>query len=101
MQEEEGAGVAGIADLADLVGREHPDPAQIVRVLAQVADALQRHEKRLDVLHERLLLVDTLPTSAPFGALLRLTTGTVVQRTPLYLGNGPGQPLSKLVPTPI
>lgn len=78
-----------------------PSPARIVRVLAQLADAARRHEARLDNLYERLILVDQLPADAPFGALLRLTTGGVAARTPIYVGNGPGQPLTKLTPTPL
>lgn len=90
-----------MSDLSDLLADASPDPRRIVGVLAQVEEALRRHEKRLDTLYERLLLVDALPTEAPFGALMRLTTGGVAARTPVYVGNGPGQPLTKLTPTPI
>jgi hypothetical protein len=52
----------------------------------------------LDALYDRLLLVDELPASAPFGALIRLTAGSVAARSLIYVGNGPGQPLTKLAP---
>jgi hypothetical protein len=86
-------------DVAELLSDPHPSPARIVRVLAQVAQTLRRHEQRLDAVYERFLIVDELPESAPFGALIRLRTGTLAQRTPVYVGNGAGQPLTKLVPT--
>jgi hypothetical protein len=52
----------------------------------------------LEAQQNRAALVDALPTNAPLGALIRLrgdATGA------LYLGNGPTQPLSKLVPTAV
>lgn len=88
-----------MTDIAEVMRR--PTVAGVARVLAQVAELLGRHEKRLDLLYDRLLLVDELPASAPFGALIRLQQGTVAERSALYLGNGPGQPLSKLTPLPL
>lgn len=78
---------------------------QLIDTLADAKDrtreALQDVDDRLDPIEKRLLLVDELPASAPMGALIRLTTGPAAGRVPLYLGNGPGQPLSKLVPEPV
>lgn len=62
-------------------------------------DAIRDLRGRLEPIEARLLLLDELPDSAPFGALIRLTAGTVAERTPLYLGNGPNHPLTKLTPT--
>jgi hypothetical protein len=79
---------------------------QALRAVAQFADALERHRatltetvKTVNALEQRLLLVDALPDSALFGALIRLTSGTFAARTPIYVGNGLGQPLTKIVPT--
>jgi hypothetical protein len=47
------------------------------------------------------LIVDELPAAAPFGALIRLRTGTIADRLPVYIGNGPTQPLTKLTPSPL
>lgn len=88
-----------MSDLEEV--RRSAEPRQLLRLLEQLWDRVGRHEKRLDNLHDRLLLVDELPASAPFGALLRLTTGPAAGRTPIYVGNGPNQPLSKLTPTPL
>ena len=88
-----------MSDLQEILRAPRPTLAQTLRVLAQIAALFERHERRLDTLYERLLIVDELPDSAPFGALLRVRTGTVAQRATLYLGNGPNQPLTKLTPT--
>jgi hypothetical protein len=64
-------------------------------VVAGALRALRRVLERIDRIEERLLIVDELPESAPFGALIRVRgdlTGA------LYLGNGLTRPLSKLVP---
>jgi hypothetical protein len=82
-------------------GNQSVTVADLVRVLqatGQVVDQIAQHRVFIDALQERLLLVDALPLEAPFGALIRLRIGTVPQRATLYLGNGVGQPLSKLVP---
>lgn len=90
-----------MSDLGELRRKRHLRPDDLLPVLEQVAERFARYEKLFDALQARLLLVDELPAEAPFGALIRLRQGTVAQRTPLYMGNGPGQPLSKLTPTPL
>lgn len=90
-----------MSDLDDLLRDPDPSVVDVLRVVAQAADVLRRHEQRLDAFSERLLLVDELPAAAPFGALLRLQQGTVAERLPLYLGNGPNQPLTKLTPVTV
>jgi hypothetical protein len=72
--------------------------ADVLAVLEQMVERLERYERLFDALEARLLLVDALPADAPFGALIRLRKGTVAERLPLYLGNGAGQPLTKLLP---
>lgn len=70
---------------------KHEELLPLVRCLLQLDDRLTRLERGL-------LIVDDLPASAPFGALLRLRgdlTGS------LYLGNGATRPLSKLVPVAV
>lgn len=74
------------------------DWSRLVLAVERVAERLARHENRLDNLSDRLLLVDELPANAPYGALLRLRAGTLADRAALYLGNGAGQPLTKLTP---
>lgn len=78
------------------------------RTVFQLADLVERHRATLvdtvqtvNQLETRLLLVDELPASAPYGALIRLRTGTLAERASLYLGNGQNQPLSRLTPTPL
>jgi hypothetical protein len=81
----------------------------LVRVVAQMQDAIGRAVDRnrddlvdtvqfVNQLQERLQIVDVLPTSAPFGAIIRLNTGPAAGRIPLYIGNGDSQPLSKIIP---
>lgn len=78
------------------------------RMLAELRDRLQRFDDRVDNLNARLSpiearlqLVDSLPSEAPLGALIRLRVGTAADRAALYLGNGAGQPLTKLVPAAV
>lgn len=98
---------------AELVAR-HDEPItgadllQALRAVAQAFEEIEKHRGTLadtvgfvNALQDRLLLVDALPAEAPFGALLRLTVGGLAVRAPLYLGNGTGQPLSKLVPVAV
>lgn len=119
---------ASVADLEQLEEQVRRSPARVVppgvliRVLALLRHLLQQVERgrtllergsdevrerlsalddRLGPIESRLLIVDALPASAPFGALIRLRTGTLAERSALYLGNGPTQPLSKLTPTPL
>lgn len=98
------------AELTALGGRDVPAAMLLraVRLVAQALEQIARHREELrdtvvkvNQFEERLLLVDALPPEAPFGALIRLRTGPAAGRAPLYLGNGPGQPLSKLVPVPV
>jgi hypothetical protein len=44
-----------VTDAADLARRRKVTAAEVAQVLAQVADTLERHEKRLDALYDRLL----------------------------------------------
>lgn len=86
-----------MSDLEELVaeaGRGQPvDPQRLVGVVARVRDILTRLDARLVPFEQRLLVVDDLPANAPFGALIR-----VRGQATLYLGNGPAQPLSRVVP---
>ena len=66
----------------------------LVRVMSELRE-------RLEKLDRRDVVVDELPEWAPLGTTIRLRKGTQAERIPLYLGNGPGQPLSKLVPQPV
>lgn len=68
---------------------------------ATAVDELEGIHATLDPIEQRLLIVGTLPPEEKFGALIRRNTGTVAQQAPLYLGNGPGQPLSKLTPVAV
>ena len=84
------------------------DLLRVVRAQAQAFEEIVKHRDTLaetvgfvNALQQRLLLVDELPADAPFGALIRLRTGTGAQRAALYLGNGPSQPISKLVPVAV
>lgn len=84
-------------DLRSLLRRRgrRDDPAAALRFIALV---LQQLDDRLDPLEKRLLIVDALPASAPFGALIRVrgdATGA------LYTGNGAGRPLGKITPTAV
>jgi hypothetical protein len=81
------------------------DLAVAVRAVAEIASLIEQHHAKLvetvqfvNALQDRLLLVEELPASAPMGALIRLTKGTVAARQPVYVGNGPNQPLTKLLP---
>jgi hypothetical protein len=94
-----------VSDLTDLLKRRRsPTPTELIRVLAQIADRLERYEQLFDIVQEnavRMTLVATvadLPANAPPRQLFRVTSGTVAERTAIYVGNGPSQPLSKLVP---
>ncbi len=87
-------------DEAIIQGRRQPtfeDLRQVVRAVAQVREKLNRmvdvDDDRLGLIESRLLIVDDLPTNAPFGAIIRRRGEATV-----YLGNGPNQPLSKLTP---
>lgn len=83
----------------------------LLRALRPVAQALEESARNrgkitetvgfVNDLQARLFIVDALPADAPYGALIRLRAGTVAQRATLFLGNGPGQPLSKLVPVAV
>ena len=77
------------------------DMAYVLRTLGRFEDQVRDNRQFIEALQDRLLIVDDLPADAPFGALIRLRVGTVGQRASLYLGNGPGQPLSKLVPVAV
>jgi hypothetical protein len=87
-----------VSDLTDLLKRRRsPTPTELIRVLAQIADRLERYEEnavRLDVVAN----VGDLPANAGPRQFFRVATGTVADRTALYVGNGPNLPLSKLVP---
>jgi hypothetical protein len=51
-----------------------------------------------------LSIVDTvadLPAEASARQLYRVASGTLAERASLYVGNGPGRPLTKVVPTAI
>lgn len=92
--------------MADLQRRgEEPlrasDLWRALQPVAQAAAALGEQRKFVAALQDRLMLVDTLPEDAPLGALIRRRTGTLAERATLYLGNGEGQPLSRLVPQPL
>lgn len=79
--------------LAQLLYRAVADLAEWRR---RVIDALDALDGRLEIIEQRLLIVNALPAEAPFGALIRLrgdATGSV------YTGNGPGRPLGRLTPT--
>lgn len=76
------------------------DLLRLVRVLAQSTEAMARYRETLkravqgvETIEARLLIVDTLPPEAPLGALIRCRG-----QAALFLGNGMGQPLSRLVP---
>lgn len=81
--------------------------AETVLGLAQAFAELETHRQTLvetvqfvNALEDRLLLLDNLPEDAPLGALIRIREGTLGQRATLYLGNGNGQPITKL-PVPV
>lgn len=100
--------------LAELESTLAADPNAVIRAddllralrpVAQALEEVARHRDTLvetvafvNQLQERLMIVDALPANAPLGSLLRLREGTVAQRLPLYLGNGPDQPITKLTP---
>lgn len=63
---------------------------------AQAVAEFQEIHDVLDPIVQRLTVVSTLPANAPFGSIIRKTGDAQ-----LYLGNGPSQPLSKLVPVPL
>lgn len=69
------------------------DLAKVVRAIGSLAASIRNDREFIDALEARLMIVDDLPLEAPFGALIR-RRGTAS----LYLGNGEGQPLSRLVP---
>ena len=69
------------------------DLLRFMRAFAQHADVVRETVQTVKQYEERLLIVDELPDSAPFGALIR-RRGTAA----LFLGNGLDQPLSRLVP---
>lgn len=96
-------------------GNAPVDTGDLIRALYAIAQAFEAIEKHRDTLTDtvqtvndnkafiealeaRLMIVDTLPEDAPFGALIRRRNGTVGQRATLYTGNGPGEPLARLVP---
>lgn len=85
--------------LANLIENAREALAKIDARLDAQAVQVAALDARFGVYESRFLLVDELPLEAPLGALLRLRVGTVAQRLPLYLGNGAGQPLTKLTPT--
>lgn len=60
----------------------------------QLIDALQEWRAQVEA---RLEPVDVLPAAAPLGAVLR-KRGTPFDPN-LYLGNGQGRPLTKILPT--
>jgi hypothetical protein len=81
------------------------DLIRVISAVEQTLEEIGRHRDTLaetvefvNQLQERLQIVDVLPTSAPFGAIIRLNTGPAAGRIPLYIGNGDSQPLSKIVP---
>lgn len=81
-----------VGDILQVVRR---GVAELSEWRTRIVAAFETLDGRLDLIEARLLIVDTLPADAPFGALIRLrgdTTGA------LYTGNGTGQPLGKLVP---
>lgn len=85
-----------VAELVRELQREGDRPASlsdIARALGEVADRTEDTRRFLDALQDRLLIVDELPETAPFGALIRRRG-----QAALFLGNGPSQPLSRLVP---
>lgn len=106
-----------MSDLAelerDLLGHDsqvvtRADLLRVVRAQAQAFEEIVKHRDTLtetvqfvNQLQDRLLIVDDLPAEAPLGALIRRRNGTLGERATLYLGNGPNQPLSKLVPSPL
>ena len=84
------------------------DLLRVLRPIAQALEEIGRHRETIkdtvqfvNVLQSRLMIVEELPPDAPFGSLIRRTTGTLGERATLYLGNGTGQPLSRLVPQPL
>lgn len=102
-----------VAELEQELSAQPTDPVtaadllRAVRALAQAFEEIVKHRDTLaetvgfvNALQDRLLLVDALPLEAPFGALIRLKVGTVAQRATLYMGNGTGQPITKL-PVPV
>lgn len=77
------------------------DMARVLQSLGQLGESVRDDRQFIEALEDRLLIVDDLPTEAPFGALIRRRTGTVGERATVYTGNGPGQPLARLVPQPL
>lgn len=75
------------------------DMVRVLQTLAQLAESARADRQFIEALQARLQIVDELPADAPFGALIRRRTGTVGERATVYTGNGPGQPLARLVPT--
>lgn len=91
--------------LAEVVERRlgvaRRERARVERLVDNGRSALAALDDRLAPIEARLVVVDVLPAEAAYGALIRLRQGTVAERLPLYLGNGPGQPLTKLTPTAV
>lgn len=83
-----------IQDVRDRMGVGTDRVTQLEEYVVAVDD-------RLSKLEIRFQLVDALPVDAPLGTMMRLRVGTQAERIPLYLGNGTGQPLTKLVPTAV
>lgn len=101
-----------LEELETLLKHDQPRLAELIRLLLRMlgelrewigraANRMQGLDDRLAPIEDRLLLVDQLPAEAPFGALIRLRTGTINERATLYLGNGTGQPLTRVVPQPL
>lgn len=97
----------------DLSGRGNEplvaaDLLKALRPISQALEEIGRHRAKIaetvqfvSALEARLLIVDDLPTEAPFGALIRRRNGTTAQKATLYTGNGSGEPLARIVPQPL
>lgn len=75
--------------------------AQALADIVEHRDTLVETVGFVNALQDRLRIVDELPVEAPLGSLIRLRVGTVAQRAAVYTGNGPGQPLGKLMPVAV
>ena len=81
--------------------------AAVHQRLQRLTERVDRGAARLDTLEAAAATVATvtvvasvadLPLNASPRQWFRVSSGTVAERTAVYVGNGPNQPLTKLTP---